>query len=69
MSECKVKLNEQKPAKKQALDIIKDLEKVIPIKRAQMRIVVSFENSEQSEAFKSSLTQHFDGDFTIEKII
>ena len=42
MSECKVKLNEKQPAKKQALEIIKDLEKVIPIKRAQMRVLMSF---------------------------
>ena len=34
MSECKVKLNEKQPAKKQALEILKDLEKVIAIKRA-----------------------------------
>ena len=34
MSECKVKLNEKQPAKKQALEIIKDLDSVLPIKRA-----------------------------------
>jgi ribosome maturation protein Sdo1 len=34
MSECKVKLNENRSAKKQALDIIKELEKILPIKRA-----------------------------------
>lgn len=34
MSECKIKLNEKSPAKKQALEIIKELEKIIPIKRA-----------------------------------
>ena len=38
MSECKIKLNEKSPAKKQALEIIKELEKIIPIKRAQMRV-------------------------------
>ena len=34
MSECKVRIVENKPSKKQALDLIKELERVIPIKRA-----------------------------------
>lgn len=44
MSECKVKLNENRSAKKQALDIIKELEKVLPIKRAQMLTAINFQN-------------------------
>ena len=33
-----------------------------------MRIVVSFENPEQLEAFRQSLAQNFEGDFNIEKV-
>ena len=47
MSECKVKLSETKSAKKQALDIIKELENVIPIKRAQMLTGINFQNEKQ----------------------
>lgn len=42
MGECKVKLDLNKQAKKQALDIIKDLEAVLPIKRAQMLTCINF---------------------------
>ena len=42
MDECKIKINDQQNTKKQALDIIRELEKsqVIPIKRARMRILI-----------------------------
>lgn len=40
MNECKVKLNEKHSAKKQALEIIPELNKVLPIKRAQMRALI-----------------------------
>ena len=44
MGECNVKLNEKAQAKKQAVDIIKSLESVIPIKRAQMRLLIIFQS-------------------------
>jgi len=48
MAECKtIKISENKAAKKQALEIIKELEKIIPIKRAQMRICIKFDNLKQ----------------------
>ena len=42
MNESKAKIDHKKPAKKQAVDILKDLEKVLPIKRARMRVLVTF---------------------------
>lgn len=42
MNECKAKIDHKKPAKKQAIDILKELEKVLPIKRARMRVIISF---------------------------
>ena len=44
MLQAKIKLNDKHPAKKQALEVIKDLQKIMPIKRAQMRILITFEN-------------------------
>jgi len=46
MSETKVKVNATKSAKAQALGIVKDLQKVLPIKRAPMRIRISFKEDE-----------------------
>ena len=46
MSECKIRINEKQTAKKQALEILKELEKVIPIKRARMRVLISLQSSE-----------------------
>ena len=42
MNEVNVKINPTQSAKKQALDFIKDLQKVIPIDRAKMRIKLTF---------------------------
>ena len=55
MNECKVKVNPTQPAKKQALEIIKDLSKQIPIKRAQMRIKIEFKTKAQMEAEEINL--------------
>jgi len=44
--QAKIKLNDKQQPKKQALDVIKELQKVMPIKRAQMRILIRFENNE-----------------------
>ena len=44
MSECKVKLNEKQPAKKQALEIIKEMQAVLNIKRAQMKLKIQLSN-------------------------
>lgn len=46
MQEVNFKLSQTKPAKKQALDLIKELKTVIPIERAKMRIKMSFSNLE-----------------------
>ena len=46
MAETNCKINPNQAAKKQALDIIKDLKKVLPIERAKMRLKLSFENNE-----------------------
>ena len=42
MDEIHVQINPKNNAKKQALDFIKDLKKVIPIERAKMRIRISY---------------------------
>lgn len=52
MSEAKIKLNEKQPAKKQALEIIKEINSVLPIKRAQMLVYISFKNIKQKQAFE-----------------
>lgn len=44
MTECKVRINAKQEAKKQALEILKELQKVIPIKRAQMRIRIRLQS-------------------------
>ena len=55
MSQCKVKINERDSAKKQALEIIPELEKVISIKRAQMRVLASFCSKELLVRFKTEM--------------
>jgi ribosome maturation protein SDO1 len=57
MNEVNVKINPTQSAKKQALEFIKDLQKVIPIERAKMRIKVIFPKEGQSEEMKESLKQ------------
>ena len=44
MNEANVKINPKHDAKKQALEFIKELKKVISIDRARMRLKISFEN-------------------------
>ena len=44
MNEVQCKVTLTKNAKKQALDIIKDLQKVLPIERAKMKIKFNFVN-------------------------
>lgn len=46
MAEVNCKINPTQSAKKQALELIKDLMKVIPIERAKMRLKISFKNEE-----------------------
>ena len=67
MSECKVRISDKYKAKKQALEIIKELEKVLPIKRARMRIQVTFENGTQVGHLKSVMSTLFEGEYEIEK--
>ena len=47
MAEVSCKVNPTQSAKKQALDLIKDLQAVIPIERAKMRLKISFANADQ----------------------
>lgn len=49
MQEVNCKLNPTQSAKKQALEIMIDLQKVIPIDRAKMRLKVSFDTPEQQK--------------------
>lgn len=49
MTECKVRINEKKKAKVQALEILKELEKVLPIKRARMRVQLILQDGKQIE--------------------
>ena len=46
--------------------MIKELERVIPIKRAQMRVFISFESIDQVEKFKLDLKSQFEGEYSIE---
>ncbi|TNV77250.1 hypothetical protein FGO68_gene9400 [Halteria grandinella] len=70
MSEVNCKINPTQNSKKQALDFIKDLQKVIPIERAKMKLKIAYENDEQRAKLVEILNQdHKDGeDFTIERM-
>ena len=68
MSQCKVKINERDSAKKQALEITPELEKVISIKRAQMRVLASFCSHELLVRFKTEMQENFANEYTIEEI-
>lgn len=70
MNEANCNINPTQNSKKQALDFIKDLQKVIPIERAKMRLKVSFENPPQQEKLQETLNaQHKLGDdFNIERV-
>ena len=64
MTEANCKINPTQSSKKQALDFVKDLQKVIPIERARMRIKISFESQEQLIKLEESLkSEHKADDF------
>lgn len=71
MDECKIKINDQQNTKKQALDIIRELEKsqVIPIKRARMRILIHLMKDEQIEEIQEIFKENFKDEYEIEKVI
>lgn len=68
MTECKVRINARQEAKKQALEILKELQKAIPIKRAQMRVRIRLRSSPQIEQMQTVLDACFKGEYEIEKI-
>ncbi len=70
MAEVNVKINPTQSAKKQALEFIKDLQKVIPIDRAKMRIKVIFTAPSQGSKLQEELvaSAHKPGeDFIVDK--
>ena len=50
MAEAKVNVQASKSAKKQALDVIKMLEKILPLERAKMRLRLPTGGEETVEA-------------------
>ena len=69
MGECKVKINEKKPAKKQALEIVGQLrEHGLPIKRARMRVAIQMASQEQMKYMQELLEKHFADEYTIERV-
>ena len=70
MVEVNCKLNPTQSAKKQALDFIKDLQKVIPIDRAKMRLKIGFDNEEQQKRLEAQLRAGHPSaeEFTVERI-
>ena len=69
MVEVNCKLNPTQSAKKQALEFVKDLQKVIPIDRAKMRLKVRFDTSEQQVRLEEDLkASHQPDEFSIERL-
>lgn len=71
MQEVNCKINPTQSAKKQALDFIKDLQAVIPIERARMRLKIIFDNPDQPERLQEELKEqgHKVGeDYTVENL-
>lgn len=58
MKEINCKVDHTRTAKQQALKIVGDLKRVLPIERARMHIKVSCNTSEQSEAFLKNLQEN-----------
>ncbi|CDW78721.1 ribosome maturation protein sbds-like [Stylonychia lemnae] len=68
MNEVNAKINPKQTAKKQALDFIGELKKVIPIERAKMRLKISFESQEQQEKMKDFIEKEHQNDCEIERL-
>lgn len=69
MGEAKVKVNDKKSAKRQALEIIDELvTHGLPIKRARMRVIIHLTDQTQSNFIQELLKKRFDGEYLIEKI-
>jgi ribosome maturation protein SDO1 len=70
MNEANCNINPTQNSKKQALEFIKELQKVIPIERSRMKIKVTFDNQLQREKLEEALSSgHTPGeDFSIEKV-
>jgi ribosome maturation protein SDO1 len=68
MAEANVKVNPKHDAKKQALEFIKELKKVIPIDRARMRLRVAVESEAQVEKLKEIITRDHAQDCEIERV-
>ena len=50
------------------MDIMKTLESIIPIKRAQMRLLILFQNEKQQNQFKDTFESKYKGEFTTEEV-
>ena len=47
---------------------MKTLESIIPIKRAQMRLLILFQNEKQQNQFKDTFESKYKGEFTTEEV-
>lgn len=70
MSEVNCNINPTQKSKKQALEFIKELQKVIPIERAKMQLKIGYVNEEQKAKLVEILNEdHKEGeDFMIERM-
>ena len=68
MAEAGCKLIPTQSAKKQALEFIRELQAVLPIERAKMRLRVSFERVDQWDRLQASLQEGHAEDFAVERV-
>ena len=66
MKEANCKVVHTKTAKQQALTILVELKRVIPIERARMHIKVTFQTGDQSEAFLKIMQEGHANDHTMD---
>eukprot|EP00350_Pseudokeronopsis_sp_OXSARD2_P006467 CAMPEP_0170557702 /NCGR_PEP_ID=MMETSP0211-20121228/29372_1 /TAXON_ID=311385 /ORGANISM="Pseudokeronopsis sp., Strain OXSARD2" /LENGTH=149 /DNA_ID=CAMNT_0010868953 /DNA_START=164 /DNA_END=610 /DNA_ORIENTATION=- len=66
MNEAQCKINPNQSAKKQALDFMKVLSKVIPIERAKMKVKLVFAKEEQQQVLLRTLKEHFPNQFEVD---
>lgn len=67
MNEANVKINPKHDAKKQALEFVKELKKVIPIDRAKMRLKISFAQAGQQERMQELIKAEHTAECEIER--
>jgi ribosome maturation protein SDO1 len=64
MTELNFKVNSSKSAKPQALSLLTELKKLLPIERAKMHLKISVSGEPREELLKV-LTDKFGGQFTV----